>query len=102
VRYESGVLYLRIDNSEKYLPSNYLTALKFVNDWKKCNEELKNAKAFVVLFYKTKSTGFAVSTQSVADKPEMINKMVQELNEAREQSGEFINIVSGLFALNRY
>jgi hypothetical protein len=97
-RYEDDVLYLRIDNTAKYLPSNYATALKFARDWKKHNEELENAKAFVVLFYKTKSTGFAVNVQNMADKPELINKLVQELNEAREQSDEVVSIASGLFA----
>jgi hypothetical protein len=97
-RYEDDVLYLRIDNTEKYLPSNDVTALQFASNWKKHNEELENAKAFVVLFYKTKSTGFAVNVRNMADKPELINKLVQELNEAREQSDEVVSIASGLFA----
>jgi hypothetical protein len=80
-RYEDDILYLRIDNTEKYLPSNDVIALQFASNWKKHNEELENAKAFVVLFYKTKSTGFAVSTQNMANQPELINQLVQELNE---------------------
>jgi pyrroline-5-carboxylate reductase len=34
----------------------------------------------------------------MANKPELINKLVQELNETREQSDEVVSIASGLFA----
>lgn len=54
-KYEDGIMYLRIENTEIKFPSNSDTAVKFACEWIKWNEELKNAKGFVVLFYQMRS-----------------------------------------------
>ena len=50
-KYEDGIIYLRIENTEKKFPSNSDTAIKFACEWVKWNKELKSAKGFVVVFY---------------------------------------------------
>ena len=108
-RYEYGILYLRVDNTEKQLPSNYDTALKFAECWRKWNKELKSPRGFVVSFYKTQSTGFVMSfdgveNKDVENKKEAIEKLITELRKTpdepifpREEKKELIGIFSGLF-----
>lgn len=50
-KYEDGVIYLKISNTEKHLPSSYATAIKFARHWVSWNKELASAQGFVVSFY---------------------------------------------------
>ena len=50
-RYENGVIYLKIVNMKTIFPSDYKTALKFAEEWRRFNsKELRCARGFVVLF----------------------------------------------------
>lgn len=93
-RYENGILYLRIENTENKLPSNYKTALQISNDWLKMNKELSQAKGFIVSFYSTKSTGFVFNQIDLKDENK-IKTVVEELKSISKK--ELINIFSGLF-----
>jgi hypothetical protein len=97
-RYENGIIYLKIENTEKHLPSNYKTALQFVECWIGGNKELRQAKGFVVVFYKTQSTGFAISLKDMKNNKELVNNLTQEFISANKQKEhELVNIFSGLF-----
>ena len=51
-RCDDGILYLRIRNSEKFAPSTLAIARQFVESWISWNKELRDARGFVVLFYR--------------------------------------------------
>ena len=93
-RYEKDIIYLRIENTEKKLPSNYKTALDLAKCWWIGNKELSHAKGFVVSFYGTKSTGVVFNYEELKDEGK-IKQAVEELKSAGKQKSELINIFSG-------
>jgi hypothetical protein len=97
-RYEDGIIYLKIENTQKTKPSNYDTALGFARNWANFNKELAVAKGFVVLFYETKSTGFAVKGSDVVGNKDLVTHIVQQFNSALKEEKVLVSIYSGLFA----
>lgn len=93
-RYENDIIYLRIENTEKQLPSNYETALKRVKTWIEFNKELSQAKGFVVSFYNTKSTGFVLNHEDLKNK-DKLEQVVEELKSAGKHKSELVSIFSG-------
>lgn len=90
--YEDDILYLEVQNSEKSKPSNLKTAIQFATEWSSYVKELNNAKAFVVVFYKTKSAGFSFFLKDF-DK-EKTQHLIDELKSSSR--GELVSIFSGL------
>jgi hypothetical protein len=86
--FSNGIITLEIHNSEKTKPSDFNTALEFVFKWASVNKEPKEAEGFVVSFYKTVSTGFAIPAEG-AD-----NATISELKESKPT--KLIGIYSGL------
>ncbi|MBU0706308.1 hypothetical protein KJ657_03460 [Patescibacteria group bacterium] len=94
-RYEDGILYLEIHNTERQLPSDYATALKMARSWINGNKELSDAKGFVAVFYKTKSTGFMIGAGE-ADHSKL-ESICQELRESQTKEPVLTAIHAGLF-----
>ena len=90
--YNNGIITLEIHNSEKKKPSDFNTAIEFALKWACLNKELKEAEGFVVLFYKTGSTGFAISAEGAKDAT--LKKLISELKESKPT--KLIGIYSGL------
>jgi len=98
-RYEDGIIYLRIENTEKRFPSSHERALQYAHDWVRFNEELKDAKGFVVTMFKTTFTGCAVPGVDFVDNLDMIKQLVQLVKSSRNEKKELITIYSGMFAV---
>lgn len=96
-RYENGIIYLRTENTETEKPSNLATAAQFAGEWMRGNKELKNAKGFVVSFYKTKSTGFAMHGPDIAKNKGLLNNLVKQLKSSFQEEKVLVNVFSGLF-----
>jgi hypothetical protein len=90
--YNKGIITLEIHNSEKKLPSDFNTANNFALRWASFNDELKEAEGFVVSFYKTVSTGFAINAQGADDST--LQHLVAELKESKPT--KLVGIYSGL------
>jgi hypothetical protein len=90
--YNNGIITLEIHNTERSKPSDFNTALSFALQWACVNEELKEAEAFVVSFYKTGSTGFSIPLGAADDST--LQKLVSELKESKPT--KLIGIYSGL------
>ena len=97
-RYENGIIYLRIENTEKKFPSNNDIAVKFSREWVKWNEELKDAKGSVVSFYKTRSTGCMVEGDAVIENKNMLYGLLRSLIIESKEEKELVNVFSGLFS----
>jgi len=96
-RYENGIIYLKIENTEKKLLSSYETALSLIECWIKFNEELSQAKGFVVSFYRTISTGFAMTLKDMDSNKGLTDNLIKEFISAGSQKEhELINVFSGL------
>lgn len=93
-RYENGIIYLKIKNTEKQHVSNYKTALQFVQHWINGNKELRQAKGFVVTFYTTKFTGIMLSLKDTDEG--MVKEIAEEISSAIKYESELINVFSGL------
>jgi hypothetical protein len=96
VRYENGIIYLNVENTEKYLLSDYETAVKFVRSWVNFNKELAHARGFIVCFYKTGITGFMLSLAQA--KPEALKDICDQFKAAEAKEPQLVNIFSGLIA----
>lgn len=94
-RYENGILYLKIDNTETKLSSSQKTAVEIAHTWVRFNDKLKGAKGFVAMFYTSGSTGFMVNADAVGKK-DVIGKLVQDFVSSGQQKKELVNIFSGL------
>jgi hypothetical protein len=92
--YSNGIITLEIHNSEKTKPSDFNTAISFALQWACVNKELKEAEGFVVSFYKTGATGFAIPAEG-ADNANL-QKLVSELKESKPT--KLIGIHSGLIS----
>jgi len=92
--YNKGIITLEIHNSEKTKPSDFNTAREFALKWACVNKELKQAEGFVVSFYKTVSTGFAINAESADDST--LQKLVSELKASKPT--KLIGIYSGLIS----
>ncbi len=92
--YCNGIITLEIHNSEKTKPSDFNTAVSFALQWACINKELKEAEGFVVSFYKTGTTGFAIPAEG-ADNANL-QKLVSELKESKPT--KLIGIYSGLIS----
>jgi len=95
-RYEEGIMYLRIENTETAIPSNYDTAIEFSRKWLEWNKELRHAKGFIVLYYKTKSTGILVNAVGTKGVMSALVKEVDKIKSPDKEEPELINIFSGL------
>lgn len=95
-RYENGVIYLKIENTEKREPSNITTAKKMVNSWASGNKELSQAKGFVVSFYRTESTGFVLDNKDLQDKAKIVAEVNKLKSSVKQKKHTLINIFSGL------
>ena len=98
-RYENGIIYLRIENTERAWPSNYDLAIQKAHNWVRGNVELKDAKGFVVTMFKTTFTGFAVPGVDIFANPDLIKQLVQLVKSSRNEKKELITIYSGMFAV---
>ena len=97
-RYTDGIIYLKIKNTERCMPSDINTARKLADCWKDNNQELKNAQAFVAIFYATVSTGFMVSHEDTLDKEKM-KILLGNFNEgALNRESKLIEIFNGYFS----
>ena len=94
-RYENDIIYLKIENTEKRLPSNYETALSLVNCWMRFNKELSQAKGFVVSFYRTISTGFVLNFEDIKNE-DKIKQVLEELKSSGKQKSELVSVFSGV------
>lgn len=97
--YENGIMYLTIRNSEKRRLSNYYTAIDYVVDWRRWCAELRNAKGYVITFYKCKVTGFMVPGTDVVDEIKgdaVTREILRTIKEMQDQEYELVNIFSGL------
>jgi hypothetical protein len=92
--YNNGIITLEIHNSEKTKPSDFNTAIEFALHWACVNKEIKEAEGFVVSFYKTGSTGFAIPAEGADDST--LQKLVSELKESKPT--KLIGIHSGLIS----
>lgn len=92
-RYEQGIMYLRVENTEKTWPSNFETAVKFSHMWLNWNEELTYARGFVVSFYKSGTTGFAVAFSNEG----LVYERIQEVIAESKRQHKLMNIFSGVF-----
>lgn len=90
--YKNGIITLEIHNSEKKKPSDFNTAIAFALKWVSRNIELKQAEGFVVSFYKTVSTGFAINAEGADDST--LQKLISELKESKPT--KLTGIYSGL------
>lgn len=90
--YNNGIITLEIHNSERSKPSDFNTALSFALQWASVNKELKEAEGFVVSFYKTNSTGFAIPAEGADNAT--LQKLISELKESKPT--KLIGIYSGL------
>lgn len=97
-RYENGIIHLRIKNTENKFSSNYETAIRFARDWFNGNAELKDAKGFVVSFYKTTFTGFSMKGTDIVDNKDLLNDLVQQIRLSNQEEKELVEVFSGLFA----
>ena len=96
-KYENGIIYLRIENTETKIPSDYKTSIKFAKHWIECNKkELGQAKGFVVLFYKILITGFVLKPSDLSDKNKLKN-LVRQFNVLNRRRKKLVGIFSGLF-----
>lgn len=96
-RYEKDIIYLKIENTEKQIPSNYETALGVAKSWIEFNKALCNVKGFVVSFYTTnKSTGFSISGKVVLENEELVKDLVGKMQVEEELT--LSGIFSGLFS----
>lgn len=95
-RYENGIIYLRIDTTEKNGPSDYDLAVKFVGYWMQWNKELADSQGFVVSFYKTQATGFLVSGASILRDDNMISAIAEQMKSTIKEERKLINIFSGV------
>ena len=94
-RYESGIMYLRIENTEEIKPSNYETAVEFARKWMECNAELKDAKEFVVSFYTSGATGFVLNGATVIADRGIASDLVQQFIRASQQEKKLVSVFSG-------
>ncbi len=98
-RYENGIIYLKIENTENKLQSNYETALNLIECWIKFNKELSQAKGFVVSFYRTISTGFAMTVKDMDSNKRLTNNIIKKfISAGNQQEHELINVFSGLIS----
>lgn len=99
-KYENGIIYLDIKNTEQRFPSNYETALKLVESWINGNKELTQVKGFVVYLYKTnRSTGFLIPFSSIEKNREaIIGDIVAKMK--AEENLTLVGIFSGLISKN--
>ena len=98
-RYENGIIYLKIENTEIKLLSNYETALSVAECWIKFNKELSQAKGFVVSFYKTISTGFAMTLKDMDSNKGLTDNLIKEfISAGNQKEHELINVFSGLIS----
>ncbi len=93
-RYEKDIIYLRIENTERKFPSDFVTALQIAKGWVEFNKELRNAKGFTVSFSSTKATGFVLNFDDLKGESR-IREVVEELKSARKQKSEHVSIFSG-------
>jgi hypothetical protein len=93
-RYEDGILYLKIKTTERKIPATPERALQFVSSWIYHNKELKGAIGYVVSFYKTKFTGFALS--SAEANQDTLKAICDQIKASSKEKPELINIFSGL------
>lgn len=94
-KYEDGIIYIRIENTEKVRLSNFETAEKIVESWITFNDKLKQAKGWVVYFYRTNaSPGFAFSYND-AKNEDFIEDAVKQMKAEKEL--KLVNISSGIF-----
>ena len=98
-KYENDIIYLRIENTEKKFPSSYETAIRFTHSWINANNELRQAKGFVVAFYKCEFTGFAIAGPDAVNNPDMFKTLVEKIQSASQLEKELVSIHSGLLAL---
>ncbi|MEK7568040.1 MAG: hypothetical protein AAB498_00155 [Patescibacteria group bacterium] len=101
-KYENDIIYLRIENTEKTFPSSYETAIRFTHSWINGNEELRQAKGFVVSFYKCKFTGFAIAGPDAVDNPDLFKTLVEKIQSASQLEKELVSIHSGLLAFREW
>ncbi len=95
-RYENGIMYLRIDNSEKAEQSNYETALRVAERWMSYNEELREAKGFVVSVYTSGPTGFLIRFSALRGEEE-VAELARQIGMASQEEKKLVNTFSGLF-----
>lgn len=96
-RYEKGIIYLNVKNTEKKYLSNYGIALMLIKLWVNNTKEISQAKGFVVSFYRTISTGFVMTVEDMENNKELIDKLNQDfISAVKQQNNELINVFSGL------
>lgn len=93
-RYENDIIYLRIENTEKKSPSTYETAVQFTHSWINGNKELRQAKGFVVSFYKCEFTGFVLNFEDLKNE-DRIKQVLEELKSSGKQKSELVSVFSG-------
>lgn len=90
----NGIITLEIHNSERTKSSDFNTAREFALKWVCRNTELKQAEGFVVYFYKTVSTGFAIPAEGADEST--LQQLISELKESKPT--KLLGIYSGLLS----
>ena len=94
-RYDNDIVHIKAENTEKVKLSNFETTEGIVKTWIQFNNELKQAKGWIVYFYKTNaSTGFMVNANDLKNK-NVIDGVVEQMNAEKEL--RLVNIFSGVF-----
>jgi len=94
-KYEDGIVYIEIENTEKVRLSNLETAENIVESWINGNDKLRQAKGWVVYFYRTNaSTGFVFSLND-AKNEDFIENVVKQIKAKKEL--KLVNIFSRIF-----
>lgn len=94
-KYEDGIMYLRIENTETKFYSNGDTAVKFAREWMRWNEELKNTTGFVVTFYKVESTGFIMDGLTAIENKNIVWDIMQKFILESKKEKEPMCVFSG-------
>ena len=94
-KYEDDIIYIEIENTEKVRPSNFETAESIVQSWLGGVSELRQAKGWVVCFYKTNaSTGFLIGFNDLENK-DIVASIVNQVKVEKEL--QLVGIFSGVF-----
>lgn len=94
-KYEDGIIHIKVENTEKAGLPYFEKARNIVKTWVDCNDELKQAKGWVVYFYRTSvSTGFAISFDDLKNE-DVIKKVIEQMRGEGEL--QLIGVFSGVF-----
>jgi len=94
-KYEDGIVYIEIENTEKVASSDFKTAEAIVQSWVGFSKELRQARGWVVYFHKTNvPTGFTISFNDPNNK-DILENFVNQMNVKKEL--QLVNIFSGIF-----